>query len=307
MPDQTRGAFIMADHWIRVHPEQKATVPAQNPAWRTTVTPKHLYLRMIVLDDQGKAPAIRQQLLAGGSFFDLAQANSIDRDTGIQGGYLGDLDRSRLDPAWSAAALKLQPGEISNVVEANGKYFLLQRLPRNFREDAEAVFNKAMDLRKQGKHQESANELLEALKIYPHLLRALTWLGAAYGEGGKPDVSVGILNIATKLYPQDGGVHYNLALAYGAMGNAEEIPEYRRALEINPDLVLAYLNWGGALYAKGQYEDAIKVYREGIDVNPLLAALHYSLGLALEQQKKTAEAEAELALAAKIDPNVGTR
>ena len=307
MPDQTRGAFIMADHWIRVHPEQKIEVAAHNPAWRTTIPPKRLYLRTIIFDDREKASAVRQQLLAGGSFFELARANSIDRATADTGGYLGDLDRSQLDPALSAAALNLQPGEISNVVESNGKYFTLQRLPRNFREDAEAVFNKAMDLRKQGKLQESQNKLFEALKIYPRLLRALNWLAAMYTQGGNPGVSVKILTLATRLYPEDSDAHFNLALAYGAMGNAEEIAEYRRALKIDPDLVVTYINWGAALYEKGQYQDAIKVYREGINVNPLIASLHYSLGLALEQEKKTAEAEAEMALARKIDPNVGTR
>jgi predicted CXXCH cytochrome family protein len=307
MPDQTRGAFIMSDHWIRVHPEQKIEVAAHNPAWRTKIPPKRLYLRMLVLDDREKASALRQQILAGGSFFELARANSVDRATVNTGGFLGDLDRSQLDPALSAAALKLQPGEISNVVESSGKYFTLQRMPRNFREDAEAVFNKAMDHRKQGKLQESKDELLEALKIYPRLLRALNWLAAMYTQGGNPGVSVNILTLATRLYPDDSDAHFNLALAYGAMGNAEEIAEYRRALKIDPDLVVTYINWGAALYEKGQYQDAIKVYREGINVNPLIASLHYSLGLALEQEKKTAEAEAEMALARKIDPNVGTR
>ena len=307
MPDQTLGAFIMADHWIRVHPEQKTPAPAHDPAWRTKIAPKHLYLRIMILDDAEKAAAIRQQLVAGGSFFDLARANSTDRPTAENGGYLGDIEASRLDPAWSAAALKLEPGEISAVITANGRHFILQRAPRNFREDAEAVFNQAMDLRKQGKPQEAMRGLLEALKIYPRLLRALTWLGALYGQQGNPNVSAGILKIAQGLYPRDAGVHYNLALAYGATGNAEEIEEYKRALEIDPDFVLAYLNWGGALYAKGQYEEAIKVYREGLEVNPMLASLHYSLGLALSQEKKTAEAEAELALAAKIDPKVGSQ
>jgi predicted CXXCH cytochrome family protein len=306
MASETRGAFVIAEHWIRVQPEQNAEAPAHNPAWRTTITPKHLYLRKIVLDERGKASAIRRQILSGESFFELARVNSIERGT-INGGYLGDLDASQLDPAWSAAALKLQPGEISDVVEANGKYVVLQRMPRNFREEAEAVFNKAMGLRKQGKQQESMNEMLEALKIYPHLLRAMTWLGAAYGQGGNPTVSAGILNIATQLYPKDAGAHFNLAVAYGATGNTEEIAEYRRTLDIDPDYVLAYLNWGAALYAKGQYEDAIKIYREGIDVNPLFAPLHYSLGLALEQEKKTAEAAAEMALAKKIDPNAGAQ
>ena len=307
MLDETRGAFVIAEHWIRVNPEQKIKVGVQNPAWRTTIIPRHLFLRMMVLDDRGKASAIRQQLLSGASFFELARANSIDQGSGSKGGYLGDLNASQLDPAWSPAALKLQPGEISDVVEANGKYVILQRMPRNFRVEAEAVFNQAMELRKQGKQQDSVNGLLESLKIYPHFLRALTWLGATYGQSGNPAVSVTILTIASQLYPQDAGAHFNLALAYGALGNAQEIPEYQRTLEIDPDYVLAYLNWGAALYTKGQYEDAIKIYREGIDVNPLYASLHYSLGLALEQEKKTEEAEVEMALAAKIDPNVGKR
>ena len=203
MANQVRGAFVIAEHWIRVHPEQNVKAPAQDPAWRSTIAPNHLYLRMIVLDDREKASAIRQQLLSGGSFFELAQANSSDRSSAIGGGYLGDIQESQLDPAWSPVALKLQPGEVSDVVEANEKYFILQRMPRNFREDAEAVFNKAMDLRKQGKQQESIKEFIEALKIYPHLLRALTWLGATYGEGGNPNVSAGILTLATQLYPQD--------------------------------------------------------------------------------------------------------
>ena len=245
--------------------------------------------------------------MSGASFFELARANSIDRETASKGGYLGDLNASQLDPAWSPLALKLLPGEVSEVVEANGKYVILQRMPRNFRVEAEAAFNKAMDLQKQGKHPEAVNGLLEALKIYPHFLRALTWLGATYGQSGNPAVGVKILTIASQLYPQDAGAHFNLALAYGALGNADEIPEYKRTLEIDPDYVLAYLNWGAALYTKGQYDDAIKIYREGIDVNPLYASLHYSLGLALEQEKKTAEAESEIALAKKIDPNVGTR
>ena len=71
MANEIRGAFVIAEHWIRVHPEQKVEVPAPNPSWRTTITPKHLYLRMMVLDDPGKASAIRQQLLSGGSFLNL--------------------------------------------------------------------------------------------------------------------------------------------------------------------------------------------------------------------------------------------
>lgn len=303
MPDKVSGAFVMAEHWIRVHPEQKVQVPAHNPAWRTKVVPKHLYLRMIVLDDPDKAASLRQQLVSGASFFDLARANSLDRATGANGGYLGDLDLAHLDPAWSAAALKLEPGDLSDIVEANGKCIILQRMPRNFRDDALAKFNEAMDLRKQAKLQESAAQLLESLKIYPHFLRALTYLGITYSEMGNPQTGAGILQIATRLYPQDEGAHFNLGIAYGALGNdEEEIAEYKRTIEIDPDYDAAYLNWGGALYAKGQYDEAIAKYREGLNVNPLNASLHYSLSVALDHLNKHDEAQTEMVLAGKIDP-----
>ncbi len=227
----------------------------------------------------------------------------MDRASAVNGGFLGDLNAGELDPAWSAAALKLEPGEFSEVLPANGKYVLLQRMPRTFRVDAEDVFNKALELRRQGGQQEFVNELLASLKIYPRLLRALTWLGAAYGEAGNPNVSAGILSMATRLYPQDAGAHFNLGMAYGAMGNAgEEIAEYKRTIEIDPDYVPAYLNWGGALYAKGQIGEAIELYRKGLNVNPLNASLHYSLSVALDRQGKRQEADTEMTLAAKIDP-----
>jgi predicted CXXCH cytochrome family protein len=307
MLNEVRGAFTIAEHWIRVQPGQKADKEVRDPAWRTTITPSHEYLRIIMLDNREKAAEIHKQLLSGGSFFELAQANSIDHDTAPNGGYLGDVEAGKLDPAWSAAALKLQPGEVSGVIQARQEFVILQRMPRNFRMEAEAVFNQAMELRKQGQPQQAIGGLLESLKIYPHLLRALTWLGALYGQSGNAPASAGVLTTAEQLYPRDAGVHFNLALAYGAMGNPQEIPEYKRTIDIDSDYVLAYLNWGATLYEKGQYEEAIKVYRRGIDVNPLFASLHYSLGITLEQVNQTAEAEAEKALAAKIDSSVGSR
>jgi tetratricopeptide (TPR) repeat protein len=133
-------------------------------------------------------------------------------------------------------------------------------------------------------------------------LRALTYLGITYSQAGNPQVGAGVLRIATRLYPKDQGAHFNLGVAYGAMGNEDAISEYKRTLEIDPDYVPAYLNWGGALYAKGRYEEAIQLYRQAIDINPLNASLHYSLSVALDKIDRKQEAEAELTLAAKIDP-----
>jgi predicted CXXCH cytochrome family protein len=301
MPEAVKPPLHVADHWIRVHgtkPVAQGPVPLE---WRTTVVPKHLYLRMIAVDSRPEAEDIHNQLSSGASFFELARAKSKDPNTAKNGGSLGDLSADQLDPSWSRAALALRPGELSQVMEASGRFVVLERLPRNFREDAETHYNKAMELRKHGQQQESAAELLEALKIYPRLLRALTYLGVTYGEAGNPRAGAQILTLATELYPQDAGAHFNLGIALGALGSEEEIEQYKKALAIDPDLVTAYLNMGGAYYSKGRYDDAIQMYRRGIEANPLIAPLHYSLAVALQQQGKMEEAQKEMALAAKID------
>jgi predicted CXXCH cytochrome family protein len=305
MPEAIKSPLHVADHWIRVHENPSAQHGPPAPGWRSTVTPKHLYLRLIALDSRAEAEAVRQRLLTGASFFELARANSKDLNTAKNGGYLGDVTADQLDPSWSRAALALQPGEISSVLDTTNKHVVLQRMPRNFREDAEVRYNRAMELRKAGQQQASAAELLEALKVYPRLLRALTYLGMTYGEAGNPRAGAQILTLATELYPNDAGAHFNLGIALGALGSEDEIAEYQRALAVDPDLTTAYLNLGAAYYAKGRYDEAIAMYRRGIEANPLIAALHYSLGVALQQQGKGEEAERELMLARQIDHRVG--
>ena len=53
--------------------------------------------------------------------------------------------------------------------------------------------------------------------------------------------------------PKDYSLHFNLALAYSLMGkNAEAIPEYKKTLELKPDLYEAELNLGISLLREKQ-------------------------------------------------------
>jgi predicted CXXCH cytochrome family protein len=305
MPDEVKAPLHVADHWIRVHPDKTGPVSPHEAAWNSRVAPKHLWVRMIAVGNRARAEELRKAIAGGASFFELARANSLDQSSARNGGFLGDLNAAQFDAASASAGMKLGPGELSPVLEVQGRYLILGRMPRNFREAAEAQFNTAMDLRKSGQREQSAAALLEALKIYPRLLRALTYLGVTYGEAGNPQTGAAILSLATKLYPRDAGARFNLGVALGALQDEGEIAEYQRALEIDPDLTTAYLNIGAALYAKGQIQQAIDAYRKGINANPLIAPLHYSLAVALRQQGNAAEAQSEFALAAKIDPKVG--
>jgi peptidyl-prolyl cis-trans isomerase SurA len=69
---------------------------------------------------------IQARLTAGESFAELARQFSEDRGSADQGGDLGCFDVGQLVPEFEAAALKLQPGEISDPVLTKYGYHLIR-------------------------------------------------------------------------------------------------------------------------------------------------------------------------------------
>ncbi|MCP4004063.1 MAG: tetratricopeptide repeat protein [bacterium] len=62
--------------------------------------------------------------------------------------------------------------------------------------------------------------------------------------------------------------------------NPEAEVQFRRALEIDPDEMLAHLNLGLILQARGEFEAAISHFRRTAELNPAIVQAHYSLALA---------------------------
>src|SRR5512143_3280041 len=82
-------------------------------------------------------------------------------------------------------------------------------------------------------------------------------------DDGKYDAAVAAFTKAIAADPKDYSAHFNLALAYGFLHkDAEAIVEYRKTLELKPDLYEAQLNAGIVLLRQKQAADAL----------PLLAA-----------------------------------
>ncbi len=304
MPQAEKGAFHMVDHWIRVHPEQGVKVARRASADHTTIAPKHYYLRWIVAASVNKAEAARSDLLAGAAFFDVAQKYSSD-SSAISGGFLGNLPVGTMDPALVQAALPLQRGESSGIVDIQGKPTIVYRMPRDFLYDAEQRQLEATRLREQGEFGKAAKKYLESLQIYPYYLRSLIFLAVSVGEGGEGARAASILELAASLYPKDPAAQYNLGIAYGSLNRtADEIRTYRQAIDLQPDLIPAYMNLGGTLYAAGRLDEAAEAYRSGLQQNPLAASLYFNLAQVYRQQGKTAEAVRAAALARTIDPRL---
>jgi len=89
-----------------------------------------------VVNDRAKQAAIAQlndlrgQVLAGASFEELAKKYSQDPGSGSQGGYLGFFKKGELVPEYEAASRKLEPGQMSPVVESQFGFHLIQFIER---------------------------------------------------------------------------------------------------------------------------------------------------------------------------------
>ncbi len=83
---------------------------------------------------------------------------------------------------------------------------------------------------------------------------------------------------------------------------AESIAEHERALELNPNLVQAYINLISLYGRKGEVEKAAQAYRAVIALNPNLADSHYNYGVLLAEQGRYSEAAQAFHRSLQINP-----
>jgi protein O-GlcNAc transferase len=81
--------------------------------------------------------------------------------------------------------------------------------------------------------------------------------------------------------PDSAVAQFNLGLAFGGRGLVDRAERaYRRALELNPDLVEAWVNLGGVLLLKWDFRGCLAANIEAIKRKDDLLAAHYNIGQA---------------------------
>jgi peptidyl-prolyl cis-trans isomerase D len=100
-------------------------------------TPERVRVRHILIKTQGKpkedAPKLKakaedilKQVKSGGNFAELAKKNSDDPGSAVKGGELDFIVRGQTVPNFEKAAFSLKPGDISDLVETEYGYHIIQ-------------------------------------------------------------------------------------------------------------------------------------------------------------------------------------
>jgi len=101
-------------------------------------------------------------------------------------------------------------------------------------------------------------------------------------QRGELAQAVGYYQKLLAIKPGFAQVHYNLGIAFSALGRLDEaIASYRQAIACKPDYPAAFNNLGVALKTKSQPEAAIQHYAQAIKLQPNFADAHSNLGNAL--------------------------
>jgi VWFA-related protein len=119
----------------------------------------------------------------------------------------------------------------------------------------------------------------------------------------KPAEAVKLLQLALQLDPELPGLHYELGIAYQAIGDeADAEAELTEAIARNPDSADAHNFLGIARFRLGNFRGALEEFRVVAKLAPRDPNAHFNMGEALARTGDTDAAVAELRVAASLTP-----
>jgi tetratricopeptide (TPR) repeat protein len=158
----------------------------------------------------------------------------------------------------------------------------------------------------QGKLKEAETELREACELAPEFAAAHSHLGEVLLRQRRFDEAVAEHERAIELDRNLSAAHCNLGLAETARGNTARAEKcFREALRLQPDLGEAHTGLGGLLLNQpGRKAEAIAELREGVHCKPRSAEAHLYLATALKNEPDPEEAAEHYRKATRIDPGL---
>lgn len=181
--------------------------------------------------------------------------------------------------------------------------------------DAVDLYTKGLESAKKNDSKKAAEQLSNAVALYPNFGPALSELGVQYIKLGQLDKAIDALQKAIKLSPQDFSSHLNYGFALLSKKDyAGAETELREAIKLRADSALAHMYLGMALlsaskdektkqYDMAKYNEAQKEFEAAVaSGRPEVAKAHYYLGGIYAGNREYKRAADELELYLKLTP-----
>lgn len=155
---------------------------------------------------------------------------------------------------------------------------------------AEAYFNRGLAYNQMGNLEGSIASYKRAIEIQPGYYEALNNLGSVYQRLGNHEAAVAAYQKSIQIF-NNPRAHFNLA---GALRNngllKDAIKEYKQAIELSNQEPEFLSDLGDAFWHDGNIKDAEKFLRQAVQIEPLHAKANYQLGVFLYDNNKLEEA-----------------
>lgn len=238
------------DYYIGSIYESKMNRATQDLAALQAVE-QQVELSQIIVGEEAVAQDVREQLVAGAPFDELAREYSTDEATAADGGSLGFVSRADLPDALAEAAFELDLDTPSDVLSSDGAYVILlvtDSTPGPSEEDVAemAVLEADVERYRVAALDSYLTVLGEGIEDEQFLEKILTFDSS----------NVQVLFRLGKLLLEDG--------ADEALDEAEA--RFLQVLALDPDHVASRIGLGDAFAARDDFEDAITQYELALDL-----------------------------------------
>jgi tetratricopeptide (TPR) repeat protein len=193
-------------------------------------------------------------------------------------------------------------------------------------EDAKALVGEGYVWFTQGKDAEAADAYEHALRNSPSMVEAHDRFGELLLRQGATEKAISHLREAVQLDFAYVDAHVKLGEAYEAQSEPElALEQYITAAAVDPDQLQRYyglvanllnrtgrhgaaeLALGDAFSSQHKWNEAAAHYAEAVKTTPGIAEFHLRLATALHNLGRDSQAQAELSIALRLDPNLARK
>jgi tetratricopeptide (TPR) repeat protein len=171
---------------------------------------------------------------------------------------------------------------------------------------ARAAYERALQLITEKQASPALAALKEAIDIDGNVTLYRSLLGLLYLDLQRPELALEQFQKAVEIDPKLADAWFHRGVALSEMRRWEDaIESYRKAVALPtlsvPDL--AHQSLGMALYNVRRYAEAEQALRFAINLDPQLQAAYYNLGLVFAAEERRDEAKAAFRRARQLAPN----